>query len=68
MGASRAKSYHGVDAPDGWKMATIRFTTRSYVAKETIRFRVGGVAERFKAAVLKTAGRESRGFESLLLR
>ena len=48
--------------------ARIGFTTRIYLAKETIRFRVGGVAERFKAAVLKTAGRKSRGFESLLLR
>ena len=28
----------------------------------------GGVAEWLKAAVLKTARRESRGFESLLLR
>ena len=28
----------------------------------------GGMAERFKAAVLKTADREVRGFESLSLR
>jgi hypothetical protein len=30
--------------------------------------RVGGMAERFNAVVLKTTGRKARGFESLSLR
>ena len=34
----------------------------------TIRSDRGGMAERTKAAVLKTAGRKPRGFESLSLR
>jgi hypothetical protein len=51
---------------DIWRLASEHFC--SAWKTEIFNSRLGGVAERFKAAVLKTVVRKHRGFESYLLR